>query len=392
RIKGENKVTVFTGSVPRLISITASSSRPLPPPRARHPLPHPEPATSSPNPEIPTPHPATPTPHPEPTTPRRARVGSWEFEREDEEYWGFLGVFLTYLLERERLCSSDPGTPHPLPLLTSCRQQLRERELNSLAFQVHSTLRRREGRKREPGSQSLHTHRPGSQSLHTHRPGSQSLHTHRPGSQSLHTHGSGSQSLHTHRASSQHRAAPSPASFPHTQRPPHQSPGCSAHSYFPSRHGRQSQASSGGLFGLKRLSQAPAPAPALAPALAPAQTQPWAEGGSWGEGDAAVCGGEVLGLLEWMVRWSERRGPCGSRGPGPDTHLKVPLPALLHALRLLSKRLCPAPPGHTLLTVGAVYGQEQDGKKPETERHAAGTSPASTPTLTVSEGELTAIQ
>lgn len=68
-------------------------------------------------------------------------IGVWEFERDDDEYINFLELFLSYVLERD-LCSSDPG----IPFLTSFSGHLREHELNSLLFDVHTTLKRRQSR------------------------------------------------------------------------------------------------------------------------------------------------------------------------------------------------------------------------------------------------------
>ncbi|KAM9331016.1 ciliogenesis and planar polarity effector 1 [Gastrophryne carolinensis] len=70
------------------------------------------------------------------------KVGTWEFECDDEEYTNFLDLFLSYLLERDLLHGTRPG----IPFLASFSQQLREHELNSLAFDVHTTLKRKLGR------------------------------------------------------------------------------------------------------------------------------------------------------------------------------------------------------------------------------------------------------
>lgn len=70
-------------------------------------------------------------------------VGVWEFERDDDEYINFLELFLSYVLERD-LCSSDPG----IPFLTSFSGHLREHELNSLLFDVHTTLKRHQSKTR----------------------------------------------------------------------------------------------------------------------------------------------------------------------------------------------------------------------------------------------------
>ncbi|KAB1281223.1 Ciliogenesis and planar polarity effector 1 [Camelus dromedarius] len=69
-------------------------------------------------------------------------IGVWEFERDDDEYIKFLELFLSYVLERDLLGSKDPG----IPFLTSFSGHLREHELNSLFFDVHTTLKRRQGK------------------------------------------------------------------------------------------------------------------------------------------------------------------------------------------------------------------------------------------------------
>lgn len=69
-------------------------------------------------------------------------VGTWEFERDDDEYIAFLDVFLSYLLERDLINYTDPC----IPFLTSFSENLREFELNSLLFDIHTTLKRRQGR------------------------------------------------------------------------------------------------------------------------------------------------------------------------------------------------------------------------------------------------------
>ncbi|XP_071437827.1 ciliogenesis and planar polarity effector 1-like isoform X3 [Pithys albifrons albifrons] len=73
-----------------------------------------------------------------------AVVGAWEFERDDDEYVKFLELFLSYVLERDLIKYSDVG----IPFLTSFSGLLREHELNSLFFDVHTTLKRRHGKSR----------------------------------------------------------------------------------------------------------------------------------------------------------------------------------------------------------------------------------------------------
>uniref|UniRef100_A0A8C6R562 Ciliogenesis and planar polarity effector 1 n=1 Tax=Nannospalax galili TaxID=1026970 RepID=A0A8C6R562_NANGA len=79
-------------------------------------------------------------------------IGAWEFERDDDEYIKFLELFLSYILERD-LSSKDPG----IPFLTSFSGQLREHELNSLLFDVHTTLKQRQSK-----SKSQNVYRAGS--------------------------------------------------------------------------------------------------------------------------------------------------------------------------------------------------------------------------------------
>ncbi|KAJ7399498.1 hypothetical protein BTVI_114420 [Pitangus sulphuratus] len=71
-------------------------------------------------------------------------VGAWEFERDDDEYVRFLELFLSYVLERDLIKYSDIG----IPFLTSFSGLLQEHELNSLFFDVHTTLKRRQGKSR----------------------------------------------------------------------------------------------------------------------------------------------------------------------------------------------------------------------------------------------------
>lgn len=72
-------------------------------------------------------------------------VGEWEFERDDDEYIKFLDLFLTYMLERDLISHRDSA----IPFLTSFSALLREHELNSLLFDVHTTLKRRQMRTKD---------------------------------------------------------------------------------------------------------------------------------------------------------------------------------------------------------------------------------------------------
>lgn len=76
-------------------------------------------------------------------------VGTWEFELEDEEYLNFLELFLSYVLEKDSVDGGDSGSE--LPLLKGFSSQLRERELHSLTFDVLSTIHRRQRDGHHPG-------------------------------------------------------------------------------------------------------------------------------------------------------------------------------------------------------------------------------------------------
>uniref|UniRef100_A0A087YPH0 Ciliogenesis and planar polarity effector 1 n=1 Tax=Poecilia formosa TaxID=48698 RepID=A0A087YPH0_POEFO len=69
-------------------------------------------------------------------------VGSWEFELEDEEYLNFLELFLGYVLEKDATDGMDCGDE--IPLLKGFCSQLREKELHSLTFDVVSSIHRRQ--------------------------------------------------------------------------------------------------------------------------------------------------------------------------------------------------------------------------------------------------------
>lgn len=65
-------------------------------------------------------------------------LGVWEFELEDEEYLNFLELFFSYVLEK------GGGDEGELPLLKSFSSKLKERELHSLTFDVLTTVHRRQ--------------------------------------------------------------------------------------------------------------------------------------------------------------------------------------------------------------------------------------------------------
>ncbi|KAL7848306.1 hypothetical protein AOLI_G00230240 [Acnodon oligacanthus] len=73
-------------------------------------------------------------------------VGTWLFELDDEEYFRFLELFFSYVLEKDSLDSEESE----LPLLSSFSSQLHDRELHSDTFDLLTALKRRKaGRKRD---------------------------------------------------------------------------------------------------------------------------------------------------------------------------------------------------------------------------------------------------
>lgn len=80
-------------------------------------------------------------------------VGTWEFELEDEEYLNFLDLFLSYVLEKGSTDGTDSGSE--LPLLKRFHSELRERELHSLTFDVLTTIHRRQRDELHPESKHV---------------------------------------------------------------------------------------------------------------------------------------------------------------------------------------------------------------------------------------------
>ncbi|XP_067838180.1 ciliogenesis and planar polarity effector 1 [Heptranchias perlo] len=268
--------------------------------------------------------------------PRLPVTGSWEFEREDEEYVKFLELFLSYLLERDRIVNEGPG----IPLLTSCSDCLKEQELNSLAFHVHTTLKRRQSRTRAAGTMF----RTQDRSLLTPDPHQ----AENPGC------GESTKLPVT-------TLAPGPSdSTVRSEVPPSER---NIHSYFPAV-GSGRRARGRGLFGLK-LHSLPSPLNLFRDWMAapnalsdPARTT---KSAAWT--DCNLCpavlplAGEDLApelearfqdtakLLEWMIRWSERRLLSGPhkveklQEHSTAVRVKTSVPAILHSLWLLDRGL-----------------------------------------------------
>ncbi|XP_036384605.1 ciliogenesis and planar polarity effector 1 [Megalops cyprinoides] len=93
-------------------------------------------------------------------SPTLPTVGTWEFELEDEEYPPFLELFLSYVIERDRAEGEDSA----LPFLSHFAPQLQDRELHSLAFDVLTTVKRRKTERQHPtgrGGSAGHLFRAG---------------------------------------------------------------------------------------------------------------------------------------------------------------------------------------------------------------------------------------
>ncbi|XP_078391865.1 ciliogenesis and planar polarity effector 1 [Cetorhinus maximus] len=259
-------------------------------------------------------------------------VGSWEFERDEEEYVKFLELFLCYLLERDRIVNEDPA----VPLLTSCSAYLKELELNSLVFQVHTTLKRRQSRTRAAG-EVPRTKSSSCLMSEWHR------------SENL-GYGGGSKSP---------VSSPTPGLFHSTAHSEVLSNEHNIHSYFPAA-GTRGRARGRGLFGLRLHSLpsqlnvvqnwAAAPDPACS-VKRPVRTDhtPCLSVFALLEEDLTpeleVKFQGTAKLLEWMIRWSERRLLCGLHKvetlleQSTAIRVKTSMPAILRSLWLLDRDL-----------------------------------------------------
>ncbi|KAM9820132.1 LOW QUALITY PROTEIN: ciliogenesis and planar polarity effector 1 [Neosynchiropus ocellatus] len=244
-------------------------------------------------------------------------VGTWEFELEDEEYLNFLELFLSYVLEKEGTDGETPGEP---PLLKAFCSELRKRELHSSTFDVLTNIHRHERSRGRSGSKCSPSDLP----------------IFRAGSC---------------RISSNHgttlEAQCSEPSVSRTSTSISALPGL--------RPGRQL-----GLFGLQRQSRAPSDQNQGFTTKAPSSSR----FGSSTPVEAVTDLQQVLDpelesqfpelgrLLEWMLRWADRRILCGlhrkkkrrAEGFGPATdegvviRVKAFAPAVLTSLKLLERR------------------------------------------------------
>ncbi|KAM4634088.1 ciliogenesis and planar polarity effector 1 [Polymixia lowei] len=264
-------------------------------------------------------------------------VGTWEFELEDEEYLSFLELFLSYVLERD---SPDGGDSEP-PLLKGFCSQLRERELHSLTFDVLTTLRRRQ------------------------RDGRHLTRRHEGGDAPVFRAG------HCYKSTPE-GATPEPQTSSVWSEAPVSRTNLSVISLPWVRTGKQQ-----GLFGLRRQARLP-PEPGTKGGRPGSEPSPVQSAVPWEQPSKCLGFGSLasteppmepqqgldpkleaqfpkLGrLLEWMVRWADRRAPLGShsknnqkeRGTvdggmdagGVVIRVKASTPAVLTALGLLERR------------------------------------------------------
>lgn len=76
-------------------------------------------------------------------------VGTWEFELEDEEYLRFLDLLLSYMLGKDGADGGESGGE--LPLLRGFSSRLRDSELHSLAFDALTSVHRRQRERKDRG-------------------------------------------------------------------------------------------------------------------------------------------------------------------------------------------------------------------------------------------------
>lgn len=254
-------------------------------------------------------------------------VGTWEFELEDEEYLKFLELFLSYVLEKDSTDGVESGAE--LPLLKGFSSRLRERELHSLSFDVLSTIHRRQrdasqAARRQPGSDAP-VFRAGS----CYKPVKQ---TPEPAASSQ-----WSEALTS-------RTGPSLTSLPGL------------------RAGKQK-----GLFGLRQQSIAPSGQNTKAGVFSPQASPTRSTFPSAQPSDSFISGSmeavtdlqqgldpgleaefpELGRLLEWMVRWADRRVLLGHQHSkkkerreedGVVIRVKASAPAVLTSLSMLRRR------------------------------------------------------
>lgn len=284
-------------------------------------------------------------------------VGSWEFELEDEEYLNFLELFLSYELEKDGADGADGASE--LPLLKSFSSKLKERELHSLTFDVLTTVHRRQRDVQLTGRRQWSSHPPVFRAGHCYRPVTS--------------------------------AEPSTPSIWNKTQNPRISRSLSLSSVPGQKNSRQE-----GLFGLRRqnsltsVQNTSAGHVSFDTSAFPISRHPEGLGlGSSTSPEAVVELQQCLDprleaefpalgrLLEWMVRWADRRvllGQHGNKGKGgggggggPENEgivirVKASAPAILTALSLLQWRYSVVPGGGSHAHVPSVLLTEVDRK------------------------------
>ncbi|XP_073334518.1 ciliogenesis and planar polarity effector 1 [Pagrus major] len=265
-------------------------------------------------------------------------VGTWEFELEDEEYLNFLELFLSYVLEKD---SADGGdSSGELPLLKGFSSQLRERELHSLTFDVLTTIHRRQRDAHHPARKHLGNDPPVFRAGCCYKPVKQGA----------------TPELQTSSVWSEAPASRTSLSVTSLPGP---------------RTGRQK-----GLFGLRQQSSVPvgqrtkaglfgsegSPIRSAFPMGQPSESFIFSPSTSVGAAIELQQGldpkleaqfPELGRLLEWMVRWSDRRALLGHHGKkkkdrgggvggtadeGVVIRVKASAPAVLSSFSLLQRR------------------------------------------------------
>ncbi|XP_054468861.1 ciliogenesis and planar polarity effector 1 [Anoplopoma fimbria] len=263
-------------------------------------------------------------------------VGAWEFELEDEEYLNFLELFLSYMLEKDSADGGDAGGE--LPLLKGFSSQLRERELHSLTFDVLTTIHRRQRDVHHPARKHLGNDPPVFRAGCCYKPVKQG------------------QTSDLQASSAWSEAPVSRASLSVTSLPG-------------LRTGRQK-----GLFGLRKqrplgqrmkgglFSSETSPTRSAFPTEQPSENLMFGSSTSveavielqQGLGPELEAQFPELGrLLEWMVRWADRRALLGHHGKkkkergggaggtadeGVVIRVKASAPAVLTSLNLMERR------------------------------------------------------
>ncbi|MGH0126188.1 UNVERIFIED_CONTAM: hypothetical protein FKN15_005584 [Acipenser sinensis] len=269
-------------------------------------------------------------------------VGSWEFECDDDEYVRFLELFLSYMLEKGLVNNQDSG----IPFLACFSSHLREHELNSLLFDVHTTLKRRQNQK---GSSNIF--RAGS--CYHLVPGPPPAPLGKP------------VSVHSETWSAQSSLRPSSSMADPSET------NLNANQYFPGAHkGKQK-----GLFGLRRQPSSPPrqdgspesmPTPRYVSLYSQSTCDPLCATPRTPQTEAYVYKAllpkhvdppvdeltpelqsrfRLTGrLLEWMIRWSDRRLLCGPSKAqrlleySTVIRVKASAPAILNSLWMLERR------------------------------------------------------